>query len=326
MLTLGIETSCDETAAAIVADGREIKSNIVSSQWVHSRFGGVVPELAARAHLRLLAPVTSTALEAASVNFSDLDLIAVTYAPGLIGAILAGLSFSKALALTLRRPFVAVHHLEAHIFALFLEFPEIEFPFLTLVVSGGHTELILVQDRCAYETLGTTLDDACGEAFDKVAKLLGLPYPGGYPLQELAKTGKPTIKFPKPSVAGFDFSFAGLKTAVLYFLRDTKKPNPADVACSFQEKATDSLVDKISRAVEAFGINRVGVSGGVAANERLRQKLETAKKRFGWNVFLPRPELCTDNAAMVAACGFERFNRFGPSPFSLAAQSRTPLP
>ncbi len=326
MFVLGIETSCDETAAAIVANGQEIKSNIVSSQWIHSRFGGVVPELAARAHLRLLVPVTKTALEAAALSFSDLDLIAVTYAPGLIGAILSGLSFSKALAVALHRPFVAVHHLEAHIFSLFLEFPQIEFPFLALIVSGGHTELLLIHDRCVYQTLGTTLDDACGEAFDKVAKLLGLPYPGGYPVQELARTGRPTIKFPKPNVAGFDFSFAGLKTAVLYYLRDTQKPVPADVACSFQEAATDSLVDKISRAVEEFGINRIGISGGVAANTRLRQKLEALKKRDQWTVYLPRTELCTDNAAMVAACGYERFKRFGPSPLSIAAQARIPIP
>jgi N6-L-threonylcarbamoyladenine synthase len=326
MIVLGIETSCDETAVSVVVNDQEIRSNIVSSQWVHSRFGGVVPELAARAHLRLLVPVTKTALAAAEVTFPQIDLIAVTYAPGLLGAIFSGLSFAKSLALALRIPLIAVHHLEAHLFSLFLEYPAIEFPFIALIVSGGHTELLLVNNRCSYQTLGTTLDDACGEAFDKVAKLLGLPYPGGYPLQELARTGKPVIKFPKPTTGGFDFSFSGLKTAVLYYLRDAVEPRSADVASSFQEVATDALVDKISKATEAYGISRIGISGGVAANARLRQKLDSSKKRFGWTVYLPRTELCTDNAAMVAACGYERYQRFGPSPLSITAQARIPIP
>lgn len=322
---LGIETSCDETSVSVVADGKEILSNIVSSQAIHSIYGGVVPELAARAHLPLIVPITKTALAVAKVEYKDLDLISATYAPGLIGALLVGLSFAKALALGLKIPFVAVNHLEGHIFAVLLEYHNVEFPFISLIISGGHTEILLVKDRCDYEILGTTLDDACGEAFDKVAKMMGFPYPGGSFIERLAEKGNRNIKFPLPQIDQYDFSFSGLKTAVLYYLRDTQDPKKEDIACSFQEVVFDFLLNKIAKVVEATEIRRVAISGGVAVNNRLRERVKTFAQRNEITCFLPRPELCTDNAAMIAAAGYARYQRFGPSSLTIPAQARAKL-
>ena len=324
-ICLGIETSCDETGASVVRNGKEILSNIVSSQSIHSIYGGVVPELASRAHLPLIVPMTETAVEVAKVDYKDLNLIAATYAPGLIGALLVGLSFAKALAMALEIPFVAVNHLEGHIFSVLLEYPDIELPFLSLIISGGHTELILVKDRCIYEIMGTTLDDACGEAFDKVAKMMGLPYPGGSFIERLATKGNRNIKFPLPQVAKYDFSFSGLKTAVLYYLRDNKEPKLEDIACSFQEVIFDFLLAKIQTAVEDTGIRRITISGGVAVNTRLRERFNNYAKKNEISCYFPRFELCTDNAAMIAAAGFERFQRFGSSPLSVPAQARAQI-
>jgi N6-L-threonylcarbamoyladenine synthase len=323
-LTLGIETSCDETAASVLAGDREIRSSVTASQIVHSQYGGVVPELASRAHIRLIVPVVQTALGVAGAALEDLNLIAATYAPGLLGALLVGLPFAKALAWSRGLPFIGVNHLEGHIFAIFLQYPEIPLPFIALIVSGGHTELILVLDRCRYRTLGATLDDACGEAYDKAAKMLGFPYPGGAHIEQQARKGRRTIKFPLPRVPGLDFSFSGLKTSLLYYLRDHGQPVGAgshlalaDICHSFQEILIDALWAKIKAAGEQTGIKRLAVTGGVAVNGRLRERFPAA--------YFPAPELCADNAAMIAACGYERFRRFGPSSFSLAARAREAL-
>ncbi len=319
---LGIETSCDETSSSIVQNGKIILSNIVSSQSIHSVYGGVVPELASRVHLPLIVPMTKTALAVAKIEYKDLNLIAATYAPGLIGALLVGLSFAKALALALSIPFVAVNHIEGHIFSVLLEQPKIEFPFLSLIISGGHTELIRVNDYCVYETLGTTLDDACGESFDKAAKMMGLSYPGGSFIEKLASKGSRNINFPLPQVPNYDFSFSGLKTAVLYYLKDTKRPKLEDVACSFQEVVFDFLLNKIQLLIEDTGIRRITISGGVAVNNRLRVRFKNFAQKNEINYFFPRPELCTDNAAMIAAAGYARHQRFGASSLDVPALAR----
>jgi N6-L-threonylcarbamoyladenine synthase len=332
MKFLGIETSCDETAASIVTAEKvnnrtvnTILSNIVSSQYIHSQYGGVIPELASRAHIQLVVPITKTALEVAKINYPDLDGIAVTYAPGLVGALLVGLSYAKALSISLSKPFVGVNHLEGHIFSLFLSYPELEPPFLALIISGGHTELMLIKGRCEYESLGSTIDDACGEAYDKVARMLGLPYPGGAFIEKLASNGKRNIKFPIPQMPDYSFSFSGLKTAVLYYLKAEKNPIPEDVAHSFQETVIDFLLKKIQLASNKFKIKQVGVSGGVAINNRIRERFNEYAKINNLQFYFPAPSMCTDNAAMIAAAGLERYNRFGPSPLSLTAEARVKL-
>lgn len=324
-LSLGIETSCDETAASVVADGVKVLSSVVSSQLVHSLYGGVVPELAARAHIRHIVPVVEEAMNQAGVSYADLNLIAATYAPGLLGALLVGLPFAKGLAYSLGVPFVGVNHIEGHIFALRLEYPDLKLPCLSVVLSGGHTELLVVKDWCEYEELGSTVDDACGEAFDKVAKLLGLPYPGGAEIEKLAKQGRPVIEFPVPDPGGLNFSFSGLKTAVLYYLRghpDVAKP---DVAASFQKAAIRTVTKRVEQVVKQTGYKVVGISGGVAANSYLREQMEMLGQRMGFKHLFPRPAYCTDNAAMIAAAGYERHRRFGPSPLTLSAYARLPL-
>jgi N6-L-threonylcarbamoyladenine synthase len=322
-LCLGIETSCDETAASLIRGKATVLSSIVSSQMVHAEFGGVVPELAARAHMKAIVPVVEAALS--GVAWSDLSLIAVTHTPGLMGALLVGLPFAKALSYGLGLPFVGVNHVEGHIFALRLEHPELEPPLLAAVLSGGHTELLVVEDWCRYRLLGSTIDDACGEAFDKVAKLLGLPYPGGAEVEKLSREGRESIVFPIPDPGGFDFSFSGLKTAVLYHRRDHPDTPRADVAASFQRAAVAAVTKRIEQAVRKTGFRVVGVSGGVAANGYLRESLAELARRHEFKLLIPRPVFCTDNAAMIAAAGIERFARFGPSPLDLPAAARTPL-
>jgi len=324
-LCLGIETSCDETAAGVVAGQATVRSSIVSSQLVHAEYGGVVPELAARAHMKAIVPVVEAALATARVAWTDLSLIAVTSTPGLMGALLVGLPFAKALSYSLGIPFVGVNHLEGHLFALRLEHPELEPPFLAAVLSGGHTELLVVEDWCRYRALGSTVDDACGEAFDKVAKLLGLPYPGGAEVERLSREGRASIDFPVPDPGGLDFSFSGLKTAVLYHRRDHPDAPRADVAASFQRAAVAAITRRIEQGVRKTGYRVVGVSGGVAANGYLRERLAELGRRHEFRLLIPRPAYCTDNAAMIAAAGIERFARFGPSPLDLAAAARTPL-
>jgi N6-L-threonylcarbamoyladenine synthase len=324
-LCLGIETSCDETAASVVADRATVRSSIVSSQLVHAEYGGVVPELAARAHMKAIVPVVEAALAAAGATWPGLSLVAVTNTPGLMGALLVGLPFAKALSYSLGIPFVGVNHLEGHLFALRLEHPELEPPFLAAVLSGGHTELLVVEDWCRYRLLGSTVDDACGEAFDKVAKLLGLPYPGGAEVEKLGREGRESIEFPIPDPGGLDFSFSGLKTAVLYHRRDNPHTPRADVAASFQRAAVAAITSRIVQAVRKTGFRVVGVSGGVAANRYLRERLADLAQRHEFSLLIPRPAYCTDNAAMIAAAGIERYARFGPSPLDLPAAARTAL-
>jgi N6-L-threonylcarbamoyladenine synthase len=306
MLILCIESSCDETAAAVIRDGREILSNVVASQVdVHARYGGVVPELASRKHVEAISVVINSALEEAGVTVDQLEGIGVTRGPGLIGALLVGLSTAKAMAWSLDVPLAAVHHMEGHILAPLLEEPP-EFPFLALAVSGGHTHLYRVDAVGQYQTLGQTLDDAAGEAYDKVAKLLGLGYPGGIQIDRLARQGNPdAIAFPRPMLhrPNLDFSFSGLKTAVLQYVEKSTRPlddqHLADISASFQRAVVEVLTRKTLRAAETEGLTRIVVAGGVACNSGLRNRFAELSTRHGVKVFFPSPSLCGDNAAML---------------------------
>jgi N6-L-threonylcarbamoyladenine synthase len=326
---LGIETSCDETAAAIVADGANVLSSVVSSQVdLHARYGGVVPEIASRAHVDLLIPVLAQAFVEAGCSDRpgsdgrvEVDAIAATVGPGLVGSLLIGVSAAKALALAWDVPFVAVNHLEAHLYASLLEEPDLELPLLVTLVSGGHTMIVLMTDHGRYEVLGTTIDDAAGEAFDKVARLLGLGYPGGPAIDALAVRGDRTaIAFPRPMLDdGLDVSFSGLKTAVINHVRKHPDADPADVAAGFQEAVVDVLVGKTRRALEAHDVGAIALGGGVAANSRLRERFCDLAESFGVQAFLPSRAMCTDNAAMVAAAGWFQLRRQGPSPLDTGA-------
>lgn len=311
MNVLGIESSCDETAAALVRDGCRVLSSVVASQTeVHHRFGGVVPELASRRHLEVIAPVVREALSQAGFKLSGVDGIAVTRGPGLIGSLLIGFSFAKAVAFSLGVPWVGVNHLEAHIHALFLEDRPPEFPFVALLVSGGHTGLYHVTSFRNMELLGQTRDDAAGEAFDKVAKILSLGYPGGAVIDRLARDGDPgRIRFPRPCIdkLGFDFSFSGVKSAVGRYLaqqREDYRENVADIAAGFQEAVVDVLVFKLMRAAREKDCGRIALAGGVAANSRLRERVRQDAAAVGHEAYLPSLHLCGDNAAMVAAAGY----------------------
>jgi N6-L-threonylcarbamoyladenine synthase len=333
MLILGIETSCDETAAAVVEDGRKIISNVVSSQIdIHAKFGGIVPELASRAHIENIMPVVDEALRESGKKLSELDGIAVTAGPGLIGALLVGVSAAKALAFSSGLPLVGVNHIEGHLSAIFLEAQDIEFPFVLLVVSGGHTHLYLVRGYCMYEKLGQTKDDAAGEAYDKVAKLLGLGYPGGPVVDRLAKEGDPAaVKLPRAFMGAdsLDFSFSGIKTAVLNHVRSDKDgltdARIKDICASFQAAVVDVLVGKTIQAALKNGARGIVIAGGVAANRELRARLKAAGDENGIRVFLPSPGLCTDNAAMVAAAGYHLFRLGKSSGLDLNPQANLPL-
>ncbi len=310
MLVLGIDTSCDETAAALLLDGRDILSSVVASQAIHAEFGGVVPEHASRAHIRLIAPIVDKAVADAGREMSDLEAVAVTSRPGLVGCLLVGATFAKALAYSLDIPLVGVDHIEAHVFAARLEKPEMALPAVCLVASGGHTELILVEDWGRYTTLGRTRDDASGEAFDKVGKLLGLDYPAGPAIEKLARGGNPkAFDFPRAMMqrGNFDFSFSGLKTAVRYAVEDRGgRPEGqefTDFLASFQEAVVDALVLKTMRAAEETGVSTVALGGGVAANTHLRERLTEEAALAGLDVVIPARSLCTDNGAVVAAVG-----------------------
>jgi N6-L-threonylcarbamoyladenine synthase len=334
MLTLGIETSCDETAAAVLND-RTVLSNIVSSQIdIHKKYGGVVPELASREHLRNLMPIVREALAAASVSLDDIGLVAVTCTPGLIGALLVGVSAAKAIAYARQIPLIGVHHGEAHILAAHLDDPDISYPYVALLVSGGNTALYHVEGLGDYGLLGQTRDDAAGEAYDKVAKLLDLEYPGGPVLDRLAQEGNPeAVKFPRGRREGFDFSFSGLKTAVRNHVALFKSKDagfdPAvkirDVAASFQAAVVDMLVEKAMLAVDATGVNTLVVAGGVAANSSLRQRLQEECSRHGADLSIPRMGLCIDNAAMVALAGYLHHQKGEASPLDLNPRASTPL-
>jgi N6-L-threonylcarbamoyladenine synthase len=325
VITLGLETSCDETAIGIL-DNETVLANIVSSQVVHSKFGGVVPELAARNHIKVIVPLTKIALEVARKELHDIDLISVTRGPGLIGALLVGLAFAKSLSIALDKPFIGSNHLEGHIYALFLGKNKPCYPFLVLIVSGGHTEIVLVKNEFEYKTLGKTVDDACGEAFDKVAKLLGFPYPGGPYIEKAAQHGtvkKGTLPVPKPK--RYNFSYAGLKTAVLYYTRDNPGYDRNDVAANFQEVAIEHLTEVTKRAIISTGVKHLGIVGGVSANKRLRDRFLSLSHEIGVELFIPDVHYCTDNGAMIALAGARRFNRFGASDLLIDAVSREPL-
>lgn len=321
-LVLGIETSCDETAAAVVARGQDVRSSIVSSQIdLHAEFGGVVPEIASRAHVELITPVVADALVEAGVEGPDVAAVAATYGPGLVGALLVGVSAAKALALVWDVPFVGVNHLEAHLYAALLEEPELELPLVFLLVSGGHTMLVVMEGHGQYRVLGSTVDDAAGEAFDKVARHLGLGYPGGPIIDRLARDGDPTaIAFPRAMPgANLDFSFSGLKTAVVNHVRRHPDVSVEDVAASFQEAVVDVLVAKARRAADEIGAKGMALGGGVAANSRLRERFRAAAAEDGRPGFVPSRAMCTDNAAMVASCAWWRLQADGPSSLDLGA-------
>jgi len=326
---LGIETSCDETAASVVVGGHIVRSSVVSSQVdIHARFGGVVPEIASRAHVDLLTPVIAEALVEAGVDGPDLDAVAATVGPGLVGALLVGVSTAKALALVWNVPFVAVNHLEAHLYAALLEDPSLELPLVVLLVSGGHTMLIEMKGHGRYRLLGSTIDDAAGEAFDKVGRYLGLGYPGGPAIDRVAMTGDPmAIAFPRAMLAeGLDFSFSGLKTSVVNHVRKHPEAATADVAASFQEAVVDVLVTKARRAAQQVGAKGLVLGGGVAANSLLRERFLSACVEDGIRGFLPRRSMCTDNAAMVAAAAWWRLASDGPSPLDTGADPNLRLP
>ncbi len=318
MLTLGIETSCDETSAAIIRDDHEVLANIILSQAIHSKFGGVVPEVASREHIKTIVPIYEEALEKAKVSLQDIGLIAATMGPGLVGPLLVGLTFAKGLAFATEKPFIAVNHMEGHLAANILAHPELNSHHLTLVVSGGHTMLVEVKEFGEYELLGKTKDDAAGEAFDKVAKVMGLGYPGGAQLDRLAQNGDPSfVRFPRSVRQDeYNFSYSGLKTAVALYIQklpaEEFEARKADIAASFQEAAVQVLVEKTVKAAQERQITDVTISGGVAANSRLRKMMGDEMRRIGRRLFYPPLELCTDNAAMIAAAGYYRFKKEGP--------------
>ena len=333
MIVLGIETSCDETAVAVVEDGRTIRSNLISSQIdVHRRFGGVVPELASRAHVEALNPMLDQALREAGVTPRDLDGVAVTIGPGLIGALLVGVAAAKAIALATGSPLIGVNHLEGHIHANFLEHGEPNPPYVCLLVSGGHTMLVHMTGEHDYEVLGGTLDDAAGEAFDKIARFMGLGFPGGPLIDDLARRGDPdAIRFPRAMIdsGDYDFSLSGLKTAVIRYVREERAagrdPDPADLAASFQEAVVEVEVAKTVRAAKEKGVGTILLGGGVVANSRLRERIEPAAKAEGIEVLFPSLALCTDNAAMIAAAGWSRLVRGERTPLEVRADPGLPL-
>jgi N6-L-threonylcarbamoyladenine synthase len=326
---LGIETSCDETAAAVVEGPTEVLSSVVSSQVdLHARYGGVVPEIASRAHVELLTPVVAEALVEAGIGDDGIDAVAATVGPGLVGSLLVGVSAAKALALVWDVPFVGVNHLEAHLYASMLEEPHLELPMVVLLVSGGHTMLVSMEDHGRYRMLGSTVDDAAGEAFDKVARYLGLGYPGGPAIDRIAMDGDPqAVAFPRPMLdEGYDFSFSGLKTAVITHVRKHPDIGTADVAASFQQAVVDVLVAKARRAARDTGARAMALGGGVAANSLLRERFLDACTEDGLHGFLPSRAMCTDNAAMVAAAAWWRLRSDGPTPLDAGAEPNLSLP
>jgi N6-L-threonylcarbamoyladenine synthase len=329
ILILAIESSCDETSAALCRDGL-ILSNIVASQKIHEQYGGVVPELASRAHIQHIVPVVDIALEKAGCTISELDAVAFTRSPGLIGSLLVGSQFAKSISLSLNIPLIAVHHMQAHVLANLIDEKRPSFPFLCLTVSGGHTQIVICESPSKLNVIGETIDDAAGEAFDKTAKLLNLPYPGGPLIDRYAKTGNARkFKFPEPQIPGLDFSFSGLKTSILYFLQEGITGNPSfitenlnDICASVQERIVSILLHKLRKAAKQTGIRDICIAGGVSANSGLRQAFEDMGKKEGWNTFIPRFEYCTDNAAMIAITGYYKFLAKDFAELSVSASAR----
>lgn len=324
---LAIESSCDDTSASVCVDAK-ILSNYVANQIVHEKYGGVVPELASRAHMQNIVPVVDAALKTANCRLQTVDCIAFTQSPGLIGSLLVGSQFAKSLALALNKPLIAVHHMQAHVLANLIDHPKPNFPFLCLTVSGGHTQIVLCESPTTMKVIGETIDDAAGEAFDKSAKLLGLPYPGGPLIDQYAKEGDPDrFKFPEPQIPGLNFSFSGLKTSILYFLKNAGKSNLfkeeftateeekqqfiknnlADICASVQHRIVTILLNKLKKASLETGINDICLAGGVSANSGLRKAFEETGKKNGWNTFIPAFQYCTDNAGMIAITGYYKY-------------------
>jgi len=325
---LAIESSCDDTSVAILQDGL-VRSNCVASQEAHRQYGGVVPELASRAHLQNIIPTVQKALNEAAISKEDLNAIAVTRGPGLLGSLIVGVTFAKSFALALDLPLIEVNHMQAHVLAHFAELPHPKFPFLCLTVSGGHTQIVLVKDHLEMEVLGNTIDDAAGEAFDKTGKLLGLDYPAGPIIDKLAQQGQPKYTFTKPKVGELEFSFSGLKTNILQFLKreiaknpDFIKNNLNDICASVQQCIIEILLDKLTIASNKYDINEIAIAGGVSANSGLRQALKTIGEEQAWHTYIPAFQFCTDNAAMIAVAGYYKFQRSEFSDQSMAPITR----
>lgn len=307
ILTLGIESSCDETSVAVVKNGREVLSNVINTQIaIHTQFGGVVPEIASRKHIENISNVTEEALKQAGVTFDDIDAIACTYGPGLVGALLVGVSYAKALSYATGKPLVGTNHIEGHIAANYITNTKLEPPFLCLIISGGHTHLVHIKDYKSFEILGKTRDDAIGEAFDKVARVIGLGYPGGPKVDNLAKEGTPNIALPKTRFENLDFSFSGIKTAVINLHHKTPDINKADLCASFEKTVTEELIGNTLDAAKTLGIKKIALAGGVSANSYIRNSFEELKKK-GFEIYYPDLKLCTDNAAMIASAGYYNY-------------------
>ena len=307
-LVLGIESSCDETSVAVVKNGREVLSNVIDTQIkIHEQFGGVVPEIASRNHIEAISRVTKLALEQANVKLEDIDVIAPTYGPGLVGALLVGVSYGRGLAYALNKPLVGVNHLEGHISANYITHPDLEPPFLCMLTSGGNTQIVYVKDYCDMEVLGRTRDDAIGEAFDKVARVIGLTYPGGPKIDKLAEQGKATINFPKTHFENLDFSFSGIKTAVINLYHKNSEVNKADLCMSFEKAVTEVLTENIEKAIKQTGIKKVVLAGGVSANTHIREEFEKLGQKLNVQIYKPDLKLCTDNAAMIGSAGYYRY-------------------
>lgn len=308
IITLGIESSCDETSVAIVKNGREVLTNIINTQIeIHKQFGGVVPEIASRKHIDNISNVTKQALKEANMSFEDIDVVACTYGPGLVGALLVGVGYAKALSFALNKPLIGVNHIEGHISANYITFPKLEPPFLCLVISGGHTHLIYIEDYTKFKILGKTRDDAIGEAYDKVARVIGLEYPGGPKIDKLAKEGQASIKLPETYFDNLDFSFSGIKTAVLNLNHKQPNINKADLCASFEKATTDMLINNTTKAIKEMNVNKVALAGGVSANSYIRERFKILGKELGIDIYYPELKLCTDNAAMIASAGYYNF-------------------
>jgi len=311
---LAIESSCDETSASICVDGK-ILSNVIANQTIHEAYGGVVPELASRVHQQNIVPAVQQSIVNAKISKNDIDAVAFTRGPGLLGSLLVGVSFAKAFALAKNLPLIEVNHMQAHVLAHFIDDPKPGFPFLCLTVSGGHTQIVLVKDYFDMEIVGQTNDDAAGEALDKTSKILGLPYPGGPMIDKYARLGNPdAYKFPEPQIPGLNFSFSGLKTAILYFIRDNTQLNPnfvhdniADICASVERRIVTILLNKLKKAAQQYGVKDVALAGGVSANTGLRNGLKQLGEKMDWNTFIPQFQYCTDNAAMIAIAGYYKY-------------------
>lgn len=307
IITLGIESSCDETSAAIIKNGREVLSNIIDTQIkIHEQYGGVVPEIASRNHIEAITRVVEMALKEAGIEFKDIDVIAPTYGPGLVGALLVGLSYGKALSYALEKPLVGVNHIEGHIAANYITHKDLKPPFLCMMTSGGNTQIVHVKDYCDFEVLGKTRDDAIGEAFDKVARVIGLGYPGGPKIDKLAQEGNPTIELPKTHIDNLDFSFSGIKTAVINLHHKNPDINKADLCISFEKTVAEELLQNTLKAIEQTGVKTVALAGGVSANSYIRKEFLKLEEQ-GIKIYMPDLKLCTDNAAMIGAAGYYRY-------------------